>query len=376
MPLSGEQWERLNNFFANHFNNITLAQMLQFRLNKKLANITLPVPGVAMPQIAFDVINTAEMEGWTADLIAAAQDFRPNNNDLAALAEELGIVGTGQSRSALESVVKKSSKFVDVDRFYQAYGVRRGQVCRIEYSFPGGIEYGTGFLVGPDLVMTARHVIAHAIESKLNGDDLICRFDYKTLPNGKNLDGTIYHLRREGWVVAERRHSRSDETGSGEPMADELDYAVLRLDKPAGQDVIGRGNATGSSGAQADPDAAKRGWIKISPPLPAAAHLNLLVLQHPDKKPMQLAIGEIEEVKWKGIRVRHNASTLPGSSGSPCFNPDLDVVAFHHAGDPLYDIFRGRYNQAIPMAPIIADLQARGVEPFWENEPPAPPAEA
>jgi hypothetical protein len=239
------------------------------------------------------------------------------------------------------------------------------------------MNYGTGFLVGPDLVMTARHVIAHAVMQELKGDDLTCRFDYKMLPNGKRLDGTIYHLRSQSWVVAERPHSKSDETGSGEPMTNELDYAVLQLDKPAGEDVVGRGNATGSSGVQqADPDAAKRGWIKISPQPPAAAHLNLLVLQHPNYEPMQLAIGEIEEVKWKGIRVQHNASTLPGSSGSPCFNPDLEVVALHHAGDPLYDIFRGRYNQAIPMAPIIADLQARGVEPFWENEPPAPPAQA
>jgi hypothetical protein len=178
-------------------------------------------------------------------------------------------------------------------------------------------------------------------------------------------------LRSEGWVVAERPHGKSDEMGSGEPMANELDYAVLRLAKKAGQGVVGRGNAAGSGVGPADPDAAKRGWIKISPPLPAAAHLNLLVLQHPDRKPMQLAIGEIEEVMGTGIRVRHDASTLPGSSGSPCFNPDLDVVALHHAGDPLYDVFHGRYNQAIPMAPIIADLQARGVEPFWEQEPPA-----
>lgn len=316
------------------------------------------------------------MEGWTDNLIAAAQDFRPNSRELAALAEELGIVGTGQSRSALESIVEKSSKFVDVERFFETYGVRRGQVCRIEYRSSRGTEYGTGFLVGPDLVMTARHVIAQAVAQELKGDDLICRFDYKTLPNGKTLDGTIYPLCSRDWLVAERPHSKPDETGSGEPMANELDYAVLRLDTPAGQDVVGRGNAAGSGGVQPDLDAAKRGWIRISPPLPAAARLNLLVLQHPDHKPMQLALGEIEEITGKGIRVRHNASTLPGSSGSPCFNPDLDIVALHHAGDPLYDIFHGRYNQAIPMASIIADLQARGVEPFWEKEPPAPPAEA
>jgi hypothetical protein len=136
MPLSGEQWERLNNFIANHFNHMTLAQMLQFRLNKKLANITLPVAGATMTQIAFDVINTAEMETSTIRMLP----FFNSNTDICPLPVALP---------------------------------------RPTTSCPAGLS--------------------------------------------SRSTGTIYNLRNEGWVVAERRHSKSDETGSGEPMANELD---------------------------------------------------------------------------------------------------------------------------------------------------------
>ena len=63
-----------------------------------------------------------------------------------------------------------------------------------------------------------------------------------------------------------RPTQKVNETESGEPMANELDYAVLRLDKPGGRPQQTR--------PEAGPDAAKRGWIKISLP-PPTARLNL-----------------------------------------------------------------------------------------------------
>jgi hypothetical protein len=46
-------------------------------------------------------------------------------------------------------------------------------------------------------------------------------------------------------------------------------------------------------------------------------------------------------------------------------------VALHHAGDPRdWPAYRGKWNQAIPLARIVADLIAQGVEEFWDKEPP------
>ena len=57
---------------------------------------------------------------------------------------------------------------------------------------------------------------------------------------------------------------------------------------------------------------------------------------------------------WDGLRLRYRNNTEPGSSGSPVFNFDWQLVALHHAGaagvEPV------AYNQGIPIAPIKAWL--------------------
>jgi V8-like Glu-specific endopeptidase len=58
---------------------------------------------------------------------------------------------------------------------------------------------------------------------------------------------------------------------------------------------------------------------------------------------------------------------MPGSSGSPCFNANLELVALHHAGDPTVPWEQPEWNQAIPVQNIVADLIAQGVDrKLWE----------
>jgi hypothetical protein len=99
------------------------------------------------------------------------------------------------------------------------------------------------------------------------------------------------------------------------------------------------------------------------------------VLQHPQNpvnwklEPLKLTLGKALDVVGGGRRLRHDANTLPGSSGSPCFSVTLDFVALHHAGG---DSRHGRadYNQAIPAAKIVDRLTRQGVTPFWNEQPP------
>ena len=53
-----------------------------------------------------------------------------------------------------------------------------------------------------------------------------------------------------------------------------------------------------------------------------------------------------------------SVSSKDGSSGSPCFNADLQLVALHHARDPQSP---PRWNQAIPMKKIRAAWQANAI---------------
>lgn len=108
----------------------------------------------------------------------------------------------------------------------------------------------------------------------------------------------------------------------------------------------------------------------------------LWVYQHPQDlpsrrlQPMKLSNGVVKGWVGKGIRLRHDARTLPGSSGSLCCDSELRVIALHHAGDPQdWPDYRGSYNQAIPIERIVADLIVQSAQvksdipAFWDREP-------
>jgi V8-like Glu-specific endopeptidase len=58
-------------------------------------------------------------------------------------------------------------------------------------------------------------------------------------------------------------------------------------------------------------------------------------------------------------RVRYRTNTEEGSSGSPCFNQDWELVALHHSGDPNFER-PATYNEGIPFEAILKRLAAKG----------------
>ena len=49
-----------------------------------------------------------------------------------------------------------------------------------------------------------------------------------------------------------------------------------------------------------------------------------------------------------GTRVRYATNTLGGSSGSPVFDLEWNLIALHHYGDPVYS-HPAQYNQGVPI---------------------------
>jgi hypothetical protein len=135
-----------------------------------------------------------------------------------------------------------------------------------------------------------------------------------------------------------------------------LDYALLRLAKPMG--------TTAGANAAGGP----RGFITTKRGTPSPADKSIVfVLQHPSGDPLKMAIGVAKGVNPNETRVLHDANTEHGSSGSPCLNAKLELVALHNAGDPLYDGVIGTptQNQAVPLEPILARLETQGAPKFW-----------
>jgi V8-like Glu-specific endopeptidase len=57
--------------------------------------------------------------------------------------------------------------------------------------------------------------------------------------------------------------------------------------------------------------------------------------------------------------LRYKVNALGGSSGSPCFNADWELIAVHHVGDPKYYSQFGDWNEGIPIMKIVEHLRSQ-----------------
>jgi hypothetical protein len=335
-------------------------QMMAIYLNRPRARYSLDND---LRTRFFNVVQFANAEGWTSDLVAASLEANPKNPELQIFARGVGLDPVPAAEAAnLEKVITERSSFHDAEPFLAEFAQLINWTCRV--AVPG--SGGSGVLVADNLILTNYHVIEKVTDQHLADGKVVCVFDYK-----KTRDGTQISAGRQVTVtkiLASRPYSPEDlKREGGEPASDALDYAVLLL-----QDKVGA-QPLGSMGPK-DPLGTKRGFLPLSMTSPAVKQNDpLIVVQHPQLKgrrsqePVQLAMGTVLASPYE-VRVRHNARTLGGSSGSPCFNADLEMVALHHAGDPVTEWQQAEWNQAIPIGRIIQDIPNRGGVPkFWSD---------
>jgi hypothetical protein len=312
-------------------------------------------PIVDGPSLVDHAAKVASMQPLLAAALAQRVDA-----DLVALAEQKGLLpAVPVAPSALQKLVRERSAFVDVRTWRMHLAEREAAVCRVELRANGMWRgMGTGFLVGPDLVMTNQHVVAPLLTAPPDADGLRFRFDFFTGVDGAVSEGVLFLPATPEWLVASSPPSAADERADGElpePTDDELDFALIRLAKPAGDLPVGGD----------DPSVAgrRRGWLRVMTDAASTSlgdGAELLVLQHPDGEPLKLAFGSVTRLLAR--RVRYDTRTEEGSSGSPCLDAKLRLVALHHAGDPRYPgMRRGDYNQGIPIQRIAARCEEAGL---------------
>jgi hypothetical protein len=367
MLLTGPQQGILRKMIQESFTIMELQTFLLERLDIGLY-VHITTPYVEVPIQVGAVISYYNNKGWIPKLISSLIADRPAVRKFQELAFEwdvgpalyevspVNMIKTG----GLEALVN-SDPMLDIDSFIQGLTDYKRCVCRIKVvDGKGAIRYGTGFLVGEDLLLTNYHVLQPVIENPGLAMQVVCKFDYEV--SGEMLEispGNDYALNKRKPVEASSPPCPFDRDGTLSVEVDwpegHFDYALARLSEKIGTMPFGPNAARSSSSFS------KRGWIKKSPnPVPLFQGGNILIMQHPDKQPMKLAIGlnKIIGCDENERRVRYAVNTLEGSSGSPCFDHKFNWIALHNMGDPNYN---AKYNQGIPSERIIEDLKTKNI---------------
>ncbi len=306
-----------------------------------------------------------EEEGTTDKLLSVIYKERPNRADVRTEIARLVPEASTPLRTDAVTLVVQTRGFAQANEPANAFapGLQRNikphlhqldvriwldrlaqierQVCRIEFN---GNAAGTGFLVGPDAVLTNWHVVA-AAKTAGTMDRLACRFDYLRLENNTRQPGRAVALHGDGCVSSSpfSPAELTDQPADPPPNAHQLDYALLRLSQSLGRED-------------------DRGWIKLPESTKTLEKgAPLLIVQHPDGAPMKLALdtNAIIDYNINKTRLRYATNTEAGSSGSPCFSMDWDILALHHFGDPAWNR-SPLYNQGIPIGLIRTQINSDG----------------
>lgn len=212
--------------------------------------------------------------------------------------------------------IHKGADFLPA-RFLVDGAAKAGAVCRV--STP--TSYGTGFLVARGYLMTNNHVLGSMEEAEQS----VAEFGFESDQAGKKV------------AIEPRRLFITNP---------ELDFTIVACDEQALPDV--------------EPIPLLRN------PATVTRNERVNVIQHPRGRPKEVALHDNQVTRVKDKVIHYRTDTEPGSSGSPVFNNDWDVVALHHAGWSEGD--GTATNEGIRISAIVSHLLARTSESSTDYE--------
>ncbi|RDH79556.1 hypothetical protein DVS77_04860 [Mycolicibacterium moriokaense] len=253
--------------------------------------------------------------------------------DLSATSKQkVATLVAPDKRGVLEKVIGETIDFVPVSFIERAW-VSAKAVARIidKHRRP----LGTGVMVSPRLMMTNNHVIADAQAASAAS----AQFDYQLA-----LDDVAE-------AVTEFRFDPAAFFWTS--PVEELDVALIAVGpRMTGEKPLERFGWTALSSAQ---DKHAEGD-------------HVTIIEHPEGDYKQIALRENRVIGRgkKGVTLYYATDTLGGSSGSPVFNDDFELVALHHAGGHRNDdtLDDGRpvpddCNEGIRISAIVDALRKR-----------------
>jgi len=190
-------------------------------------------------------------------------------------------------------------------------------VCRIKTQR----SLGTGFLIAPGILMTNNHVLGNKNVAR----DSVAEFGFE--PGRETI---IVPIQPNRLFMTHK----------------ELDFTIVACDE--------------------GPLAELPRIPLLRSPATVTRHERVNIIQHPSGRPKEVALHDNQVTRIKDKVLHYRTDTEPGSSGSPVFNNDWDLVALHHAG------FReggGKaVNEGIRISAIVAHLLRRSRESSDRHE--------
>ena len=287
------------------------------RVAKRLDRLTRYYAGETLPAAPSDT-PTAEPEA----VLAAALDRGKLPPRTAAPGEPLTAPGV-----VLERIIN-TPDFVDI-RYLEAGTAAARAVCRIRIGDEAKrvVGHGTGSLVSPRLLLTNHHVL----ESPEVARASVAEFNYQDGLDGQPLRPRLFQLDPDSFFVADQ----------------ERDFALVAVRAGTGELApFGFNPLIGAEGK-------------------AIIGEFVTIVQHPRGEKKQVSLRENRIVDMPEAYMHYEADTEPGSSGSPVFNNQWEVVALHHASVPAPDReeLGGYMNEGIRVSRILRFLAEQQLGP-------------
>ncbi|MBV9787950.1 MAG: DNA/RNA non-specific endonuclease [Chloroflexi bacterium] len=250
--------------------------------------------------------------------------------NLADYADPASLGLADEARLGAERIQGRTTDFVGVS-FLELARNAANAVARVV--FRNGQPLGSGFMISDQLFLTNNHVIA----SREDCRELLIEFNRELGTDRRPKPVTQFALDPARFFATNPE--------------DDLDFTVVAV----GERV--RGSA----------DLDSFGCC----PLLATDDKHILgefvnVIQHPDGDYKQVVLRENLLVARLDTVLHYLADTQPGSSGSPVFNDQWEVIALHHWGEPFREIelpngqpVQREVNEGIRISAIVRSLKER-----------------
>lgn len=225
------------------------------------------------------------------------------SEDLNALVELGPIDKEDMTDALMERVIGETRDFLSVEFLERGLMVNRCVGRVVTDLGSGRRSFGTGFMVSPRLLLTNWHVL----KTKDTAAVSTVEFDYQLDFMGNARTPQRFRLEPAVFYLSQR----------------ELDFALVAVEETSSQNKKVR----------------DLGWCRLIPTEGKAILGNPVnIIQHPLGEMKQVIIRENKLVDLPpqplDTFAHYEGDTEPGSSGSPVFNDQWEVIALHHSGVP------------------------------------------